>query len=68
MNKFELLISTQIGASTLNYVNRWTQQLDGLYPLQYFFERGIVSMLLSVHCISLPMQLESNMCNLVNIY
>jgi hypothetical protein len=22
---------------TLNYVNRWTQQLDGLYPLWYFF-------------------------------
>jgi hypothetical protein len=33
-----------------------------------FFGRGIVSMLLSVQCISLPMQLESNMCNLVNIY
>jgi hypothetical protein len=29
---------------------------------------GIVSMLLSVQCISLPMQSESNMCNLVNIY
>jgi hypothetical protein len=32
------------------------------------FGRGIVSMLLLVQCISLPMQLESNMCNLVNIY
>jgi hypothetical protein len=25
--------------ATLNYVNRWTQKLDGLYPLQYFFWR-----------------------------
>jgi hypothetical protein len=32
------------------------------------FERGIVNMLLSVQCISLSMQSESNMCNLVNIY
>jgi hypothetical protein len=32
------------------------------------FGCGIVSMLLSVECISLLMQLESNMCNLVNIY
>ena len=23
--------------TTLNYVDRWIQQLDGLYPLQYFF-------------------------------
>jgi hypothetical protein len=30
------------------------------------FGRGIVNMLLSVQCISLPMQ--SNMCNLVNTY
>jgi hypothetical protein len=32
------------------------------------FGRGIVSMLLLVQCKSLPMQSESNMCNLVNIY
>jgi hypothetical protein len=30
------------------------------------FGRGIVNMLLSVQCIFLPMQSESNMCNLVN--
>jgi hypothetical protein len=27
----------QIHQSTLNLFNRWTQQLDGLYPLRYFF-------------------------------
>jgi hypothetical protein len=33
------------------------------------FGRGIVSiLLLSVQLISLPMQAESNMCKLVNIY
>jgi hypothetical protein len=32
------------------------------------FGCGIVSMLLLVQYISLPMQSESNMCNLVNIY
>jgi hypothetical protein len=30
------------------------------------FEHGIISILLSVQCISLPMQSESNMCNLVS--
>jgi hypothetical protein len=25
-----------ISFSIVNYVNRWIQQLDGLYPLRYF--------------------------------
>ena len=33
-----------------------------------FFGRGIVNMFLSMKCIYLPMQLESNMYNLVNNY
>jgi hypothetical protein len=32
------------------------------------FGCGIVSMLLSVQCISLSMLSQSNMCNLVNIF
>jgi hypothetical protein len=54
--------------STLNLSNRWTQQLDGLYPCDISFGRSIVSMLLSLKCISLSMLSESNICYLVNIF
>jgi hypothetical protein len=54
--------------STLNYVNRWTQQLDGLYALRYFFWTWHCQHALVTTMHILPMQSESNMCNLVNIY
>jgi hypothetical protein len=54
--------------STLDCANRWTQQLDGLYPLPYFFwmwhcQHALVS---TVHIPSHA--IKANMCNLVNIY
>jgi hypothetical protein len=51
--------------ATLNLSNRWTQQLDGLYPLWYFFWTWHCQ---HAQCISLSMLSESNMCNLVNIF